>query len=339
VKKHFTLFFVYVAVIIAGLSLFLIFHNQKEEPSTSGNSSQQEQGSNSNNDSNNNSSGGSDKDEEVDNTIYATKLTLNCARTIDIRTNSSVEIVGEYLTLIPANSNLKITITAESGRQEDLTFINNVITSKGAGKYRIKFHSLKSKTNELSDTLVVNVKEVVPELVSLKISYLTIGKFVKLDDVFVFDEVVTSATILTDEKINYENKILYANQVGKSCVTIFYNVGMFKFSYSTFLHIKDIPQYVIFIDDVDIPYLMVDNVITVSCEVGSSFFIQYSIKNRDEKFVEQLVVIEIDNEIVATYKLQPPLIKITCLSKGSVNLIITCEDDPESKLKLTINFV
>ena len=341
-KKNFTLFFIYAAVILAGLCLFLVFHNKKGDETPPNNIQQEETEDNNSTDNDNNQDDSSDEtteDEEADNTIYATKLTLNCARTIDVSTNSNIEIVGAYLTLEPANANLNITITAESGNLNDLTFANNIITTKGKGKYRIKFSSPKSKTAELSDTLVVNVKENLTSLVSANLSVLTIGDTKNLTDVFDFDSAITNKIVQTDEKISYSNNILTANAIGESSITILYDVGMFRFKFTTTITIKDIPMYKIILTDMSSGAIINGNTIEYACEVGKTLHIVYSILNRDEEDVNQFVEIKLDNSTVATYVLTEPKIKVTCLSKGSVNLTIVCANDRDSTLTLTIKFV
>ena len=337
-KKNFTLFFIYASIIIAGLCLFLIFHNKKEDtPPT--NNPQQEQPNNKDNENTDNSGGGTSEEDEEDNVIYATKLTLNCARAIDIATNSSVEIIGSYLTLEPANANLTITITTESGKQNDLTFSNNVITTQSAGKYRIRFSALKSSTSELSDTLVVNVKENVTSLITTKLSVLTIEDNKNLIDIFNFDSSITNTEIQTDSKLTYLNSCFAATELGVSIIRILYDVGMFRFLYTASITIKDKPLYTIEITDVSSSAIVNANTIEYSCKIGKSLEIFYAVKNRDEEYVDQFVEISLDNSNVASYVLTEPKIKVTCLSKGSVNLTITCANDKESKLTVTINFI
>lgn len=314
----------------------MIFHNKKEDEPPSNNTQQEETNKDNNQ---NNAENESNKDEEIDNTIYATKLTLNCARTIDIATNSSVEIIGSYLTIEPSNAKVNITITAESGDVNELTFTNNIIAVKNKGKYRIKFSSPKSKTSELSDTLVVTVKENLTNLVNRKLSVLTIGDAINLNDIFNFDSAINNKIIQTDEKITYSSNIITANATGESCITILYDVGMFRFKFTTSITIKDIPLYKIVVTDVSSGAVVNGNTINYSCAVGKSLNIIYAVRNRDEEDVNQFVEIQLDDSSVASYTLTEPKIKVTCLSKGGVTLTIICANDINCKLTLIINFI
>ena len=329
-KKHFTLFFVCCAVIIAGLSLFLIFYNKKDNESVETPETEESV------------SGGGEDDGAADNEddiIYATSLSLNCARTINIKPNSSVEIVGNYLTILPANANLTISVKAESGNQEDLIFSNNVIIAKGVGKYRIKFASLKSKTQEINDTIVVNVKEDVPDLISQKLYTFTVGDIKNLTEAFNVNDSVTNLLFETDNKIKVENNTFSALQIGESIINIYYNVGMFKFKYVASVLVKDIPEYKIIITQVDSGAIINGNTITYNCSVGKSLHIVYEVLNREEQHVDQLINTSLDNHLIASCEIAPPMITVKCLSKGSVNLTIICANDSESKLILTINFI
>jgi len=114
---------------------------------------------------------------------------------------------------------------------------------------------------------------------------------------------------------------------------------MFRFTYMANLTIKDVPLYTIVITDYSSSAIVDGDTIEYSCKIGKSLEIFYAIKNRNEEYVDQFVEISLDNPSVASYVLTEPKIKVTCLSKGCVNLTITCANDKESKLVLKISFI
>ena len=323
-KKNFTLYFIYCSLIIAGLSLFLVFYKNNNDVQIE---SLKESISN-----------GTTNIEE--NIVYAKKLSLNCARTIEMKPNSCVEIVGTYLTIEPANSQVITTIATESGKHDGLKFENNKILSSGVGKYKITFSSPKSKSSFLTDTLIVNVKENITNLITQNIFSLTIGDTKDLLDIFQFDNAISNQLIQTDNKVTFSNNnTLTANAIGESSIKITYQIGMFRYSYLANIIIKEIPDYKIVITDVTSGAILIGDEIEFECEVGKSLHIMFAVLNRQEECVDQFVNIILDNNQVASFTLTEPVIIVKCLSKGSVNLRIACANDSKCNLTITINVI
>ena len=82
-----------------------------------------------------------EENEEQDTTIYATALTLNCINQIDLKTNTSVVLIGDYITVVPSEAVITVTITAQSGNMGGLVFENNIINNeKKCGIYSQSGH-------------------------------------------------------------------------------------------------------------------------------------------------------------------------------------------------------
>ena len=121
-KKGFVLFFIYSAIIITSLCLFLVFYKNTEleqptKPETEQTSPTPE----------NPMKPETPDDDNEDSTLYATDLTLNCPRTIYMEQNSSIELLEGYISVLPAEKLNSVTysISIDTGIENGLTFSNN----------------------------------------------------------------------------------------------------------------------------------------------------------------------------------------------------------------------
>ena len=309
-----------------------------EDAESGGQDNTQENEDNENIDQENNQ--GNESDDKESDTTYATNLTLNCARSIEMEINSSVELLSGYLIVEPVEkfSEVLITISVDSGTGNGLTFSNNIITATDLGAYKINFEIQKSATQTITDTLIVNVVDKIENKITQQMSSVEIESITYLNDIISIDSSITEYTVITDSKLTYNENYITANETGESTITIKYDANYIRRSISFKLKIMDKPLYSIVITDYSTDTIIENNSVTFNCNIGKSVFIAYEVLNRDVEYVSQNITVEIENESIASFTLNEPLIKLKCLQKGSVNLKIICNADPTVYVVINLTF-
>lgn len=316
VKKHFALFFVYCFAIITGLSLFLIFQSYNKNAS--------EHQSN----------------KITNNKVYASKLVLNCPRTINLENNTSVELTNGFIEVQPKEKlkDLVVEVVCESSLEGGITFKDNVISAFKSGNYKIKFMIDQSSTKLLTEYLIVNVVEILETNIKQVKCSLTIGEPANINDIFNINSTILHYEIKTDNNISLENGSLIPKIVGESNIIFICTSDYICRKYTFKINVKEKPNFNIVLVDVGSNATIENNEIFYNCEIGSFVFIQYEILNNSDEYVAQSIFITTDNEIIS-YSITEPLIKIQCLQKGKVTITINCLEDLNANRSIIINFI
>jgi len=254
--------------------------------------------------------------------------------------NSSIELLPGFLTVEPIEklSEVAVLITVDTGSERGLSYKNNILAATSLGKYRVRFSALKSATKEISDTIIVNVVENFTSPITQIVKQLTVGDTLDINEVLQIDSLITNYTISTDSILTCNNLQIIANSVGEAQILISYDVNYIRRKQYFNFTIKQQPSYSIKLIDLSFNTEIIESSIIYNCNIVASFFIQYEIINYSEEYVSQDILIETNTEML-TYTVNEPLIKIKCLSKGSVSFKIICADNKEIYVNLTINFV
>ena len=325
-KKKPILFFIFGVFIFITIAVGLVVLNKTEgkDVETSINTSQVTE---------NNTT--QDDNITKDEPIYATKLTINCARSITIQKNNKVELLSGYIKVEPSEafSNLTYSILDENENPSTkLKFKNNVIESSETGKYIIKFSVPKNENAYLTDNILIIVTaENNSNFISLNKTNLIHNETYMLDDIFILPSYATDVCIKSDN-LNFNNLTIKPFKTGEVEVEVTYSYQYVKYFNTFTLKVWPKTEYSINIINVQ------GNTINKVCNVGDVLVLNYEIKYGEKEHINQKITVE-TNESVINYEITAPLIKIKCVKKGSTRFKIICGEDTSVYLELLINFI
>lgn len=324
-KKKPILFFIFGVFIFITIAVGLVVLNKTEgkDVETSTNTSQVTE---------NNTT--QDDNITKDEPIYATKLTINCARSITIQKNNKVELLSGYIKVEPSEafSNLTYSILDANGKNTNkLKFSNNILEADSIGKYSIEYKIAKSEKSTLTDRIIINVKAEDENFVTLNKTNLTKNTMYKVSDVFSLPSHADNIEI-NSNLIKMNNNQLIAKDIGTDLVRITYVSNYVKYYYS--FNLKVWPKSEFSIELTNVNGFTVNKV----ANIGDVFIIGYQINYGEQEHINQSILVETDNSIVY-YEITEPVIKVKCLKKGSAKLKIICGEDTSVYLELLINFI
>jgi len=317
-KRKSWIYSVFVVLLILAIVLCLIFWPKNNSDI---NEVQDEIGEEENGEDN-----GEDEDEtKTPLETYATSLTVNLPDTINMLVGTRVNLLSGYLEVQPSEmlNNVKTEITPRyQSSAFGLQLNNKTLLANEVGSYNLKFSVEKSATLNFTHTTMINIYQDVSNSHIIQINNsLTKGIDYELSDVFYMKENL-NLDLVTDNKITYKNNRLKPILLGDSSISVKIIEDFIEYNYQFHFKIKDQPQYSIELKNVN------NNDIEFDLSNTSVFFINYEIKNRNEEYVKQDVITNIENEnILKIESCEPPLIKLNAKSVGETTLKITCAED------------
>lgn len=304
-------FFIYCALVITGIALFLVFAPEIQSFKSS------------NNDSNSDN-------------YYATKIKLNCNDEIVLSVGSKVELLNGYISVTPSNTKSKIRneISSKNSTVSGISFEDDTITAKSVGVYTIKFLIAKSSSADLSDSLTINVVDHDQDTnVKMLKNNFTSNTTVDICNIFEFDDMFTSYSILDNENLNYNTGSIEFLSTGKPTIELNLSTNYLNYSYKFDVLIT--PQYTSSIQ------IFEENsgIINISAEVGEKFEIGYQIIHNSNENETQEIYIEILSGNVKIESITSPIISCRCTDISPVTLLISSTNPQVQPKQLTIQFV
>lgn len=276
---------------------------------------------------------GIDSEDEL---IYAKSLILKCPRSITINLSESVSLIGEYISIYPAESAkfLNCTISSRYGSEPSgISFSDNVITAKQIGTYYIKFTIPKAKNQYLTDGIQVSVVDNENTNVVQLINALEIGSNYNLEAIFQFDTKAKIGVVVLDtDYLNYGNYIFTPLSEGEAriIVSLSYDYIQYNYTYAVTIKPKPLPpEYMI--------EIYAENADELKFAKGDIYPLMYNIIDKNGMNVYQKIsVVSSDTGIVEVSSIDHPLIYLKCKDKGEVTLTITCLLDEQVTKEIKI---
>lgn len=303
--KKKVLFFVYCAVMITGIVLFLIFAPNLLND-----------------------------DSKIEDNKYANRIQLNCEDDIVLTVGSSVELLDGYLTITPSDcsSQMRTEISSKNSTISGITFKNNIITANSLGTYTIKFLIAKSEYSDASDILTITVVDDDDDTnVEILNNNFTNNTTVNILNIFSFDEMFKNFSVDENEYLTYLSNSVKFTSTGRTEIGLNMFTSYLKFSYKFNILIN--PQYTACIEISDEN----NGVLEISAEVGDSFEISYVIVYNSNENESQDISIP-SNDSVEILTITSPIITCKCLSKTTSTLTITPSNPYVAPKQLTIVF-
>lgn len=266
---------------------------------------------------------------------YATKLSLNCSRNIEIELGHTVELMSGYITIEPNGKlqDVQYEITTVNGVENGIKFVNNVITANSIGKYNLKFSVFKNRTQKLSDTIVVNVVEhIATRNVNLLVSQVRVDNEFGMHELFSVNNSVSNLNFITNSNVRYENSNFKFINKGNAFIEVSYLINYIKYTESFNINILPQENYVIVINN----NLTGEDILSTDFNVklGNVLFLRYAIKDGNLEHVNQVLLFE-ENENV-TIEVTAPTIKFKFLKVG--NFSVTFISQVDQSIAITLNF-
>ena len=270
-----------------------------------------------------------------DTLIFATNLSLNCPRSIQITLGESVELLEDYIYVEPYDcvENVSYTISGRYGSNADgIKFSNNIISTFETGTYYIKFSVPSSDDYYLTDGIQISVVEDKNTNVIQLLKILEIGNEYSLEQIFTFNTKANITVEIEDENyILINNNIFIPQNGGKTNIKLSLIYEYIKYNYTYLIQINDRakpPEYTIEI------YTEITEL-----EVGGIYPIEYAVIDKNGVSAYQYVKVESSNEdIVEITSSDYPLIFIKCKTKGDVTIKITytLDESITKEIKLSV---
>ena len=293
-RKKKILYSIYCVSILIALSLFLVFHNNSE------NSSQQSE-------------------------IYATGLTLNCSRSINIPVGTNFKFENNFIDVTPIEAKKLISceIVAKTGSASDgLIFNNDFFYSNAIGIYNLKYSVASSENKSLTETIVVNVVE--ESYPILNTNTLKAEEEFAIEDVFNLNTTAEIDINVDTDMINLTNDTLTPISNGETKIEISFTENFVRLNKVYSINMLPADFYNIHIDSIVVKHMV--------CPI------QYKIINYDETAVDQNLKVVINNPNVRIINNCSPVLEIMSTVKEKVNLTLYLDGEENVKLNLTIDF-
>lgn len=257
------------------------------------------------------------RNKEDDELTYATSLNLNCARTISMPINTSLELINGFLTVSPneASKNLNLEITPKTGSPADgLVENNGIFLAKKVGYYNVVFSVPKSINKFLTEMIIINVTEE-NRSINMNLTTLKIQEEINIDELFTIN---SNADLL----INVDSDMLLCN--GNSLIPICKGETSIELSLVS-NYIKLNQSYSLTILSEDFYTIKIDNLVVEDgvCSV------EYRVLKNNDYSPCQDINIEIENPAVQIISISSPIILLNSLSpcKSKVTLSLLGEEE------------
>lgn len=321
-------FVLYCVLMIGGIVLFLVFSpklsNNTELNVNEPNEEQPENNKGVNNTNN----------EVVEN--FATKIKLNCEDELVVSVGSSVELLTGFITVEPAKyfAQMTYSLSKVSGAVNGISFANNIISAHAVGRYEIMFSVPKTNKEDINDKLYIQVVEKEDDnKVKLKSNNFTYNTTIPISEMLEISETYTNYTLENNQFLTYSNNQITFKQIGSSVLKFSINEPYLKYQYSFNYSVKPLSTSGIYIGNEN------DGVLEINGEIGEYFDIYYKVIFNSAEHSNQQIDVSLNNStIIQTGDnfVLAPLITCKILTKGSVKLTITPEDNLVSPKEITI---
>lgn len=318
----------------------MVFWPKREEKPNSNQDEIVEEDSGDSGEDNSQDGGGEENPEEQNPTdeIYATEFKINLPANINILVGTKVELLSGCVEVAPNEMKDKIKIEIiprYNSNVHGLKFENNELIASIVGSYNLKLSVPRSKQTNFSETILVTVYEDKSNAHIVQINNnLIIGENISINNLFNFTSDL-DFSVETDNKISYSNYFVLPKSVGESIVKFAFTEDFVKYFYEFNLKIKDQPLYEIILNNV------INNEIIINLDEDNVAYINYSLKNREEEYLIQPVMCEIENENILSVKkpIEPPLIKIIAKTRGETTVKLICIEDETVfvEIKIIVN--
>lgn len=321
-------FFLYCVLMIGGIVLFLIFSPRlSNNTELNVNEPKEEQTSDNNGNNNLNS-------EKIE--TFATKIKLNCEDELVISVGSSVELLPGFITVEPAKyfNQMISSLSKVSGAVNGLSFANNIISARAVGRYEIMFSVPKTNKEDINDKLYIQVVEKEDDnKVKLKSNNFTLKTTIPLSEVLDISETYSNYTITNNKLFTYSNNYVTFTNLGSSIMQFNINEPYLRYNYSFNFTVNPLSSSGIYVEGEN------NGVLEIIGDIGTYFDICYRVIFNSAEHSNQQIDVSLDNStIIQTGEsfVLSPLITCKILSKGSVKLTITPEDDLVLAKEITI---
>lgn len=349
-KKKFFLFFIYVALIIATLSAFIVLRVHSNKIDTQSQNVDQINNPNSNNDNSTNQTGtgeGNDNSgESEDQIVYAKNLTINASKTIQMRVGEHVKLLDGFLTVEPAEmlSEVEVSVRGRYTYLDDgISFSNNIITGNTLGQYDLIFKVKKSATTYAEDKIVVIVEQVNAPI-ELATDTLVRTNNYTVNEIFNLTDTTFTPSFQFDVGLNYnfETQMLQPNAVGEFNVFVFLKKSYYEYQYTFKINVRMENIYSIVISTYPAVCTNVqEENSNAICHVN---FIEdlrltfvYEVLDSNYEYASQLVsVVSAEPTIVEVHSFDQGLLKLNLKSLGSADITISLVNDPSVTMVLTV---
>ena len=321
-------FVLYCVLMIGGIVLFLIFSPKLSNNTELNVNEQNEEQPENNKDVNNTNN------EVVEN--FATKIKLNCEDELVNSVGSSVELLSGFITVEPSKyfAQMTYSLSKVSGAVNGISFANNIISAHAVGRYEIMFSVPKTNKEDINDKLYIQVvaKEN-DNKVKLINNNFTYNTTIQISEMLEISETYTNYTLENNQFLTYSNNKITFNQIGSSVLKFNINEPYLKYNYSFNFIVNPLASSGIYIEGEN------NGVLEINGVVGSYFDIYYKVIFNSAEHSNQQIDVSLNNStIIQTGDnfVLAPLITCKILSKGSVKLTITPEDNLVSPKEIII---